>query len=259
MPRYRSRGSAASGPLTAAVERAAGVRHALFHTLPWRSVVLVVLIKLAIAPVRLALGVTPAFLAVVDTVAGVAIAAGLAWFVFRLLVLVKRRLLWRVRRKLILSYIFIGFVPAILIGAFFVLCGLLLFYNFSSYLVQTQLRELESQARFIASSTAIEIQRGGAREAAPILRRKQANAAAQYEGLSIAVVPVDRPCASRAPSAGADSQTPPQPSSPPPNDVRLKPDTTGTVPSPANSANQDSRIPSAKFPIPNSAGAWAHV
>ena len=30
---------------------------------------------------------------------------------FRLLVLAKRRLLWRVRRKLILSYIFVGFVP----------------------------------------------------------------------------------------------------------------------------------------------------
>src|SRR6058998_2933780 len=36
-------------------------------------------------------------------------------------------------------------------------------------------------------------------------------------------------------------------------------DTTGTVPSPANSAKQDSRIPNAKSPIPNSAGAWAHV
>ena len=33
----------------------------------------------------------------------------------------RRRLLWRVRRKLIMSYIFIGFVPAILIVAFFLL------------------------------------------------------------------------------------------------------------------------------------------
>ena len=51
----------------------------------------------------------------------------------------KRRLLWRVRRKLIISYIFIGFVPAILIVAFFLLGGLLLFSNFSSYLVQSRL------------------------------------------------------------------------------------------------------------------------
>ncbi|PYQ98769.1 MAG: hypothetical protein DMF97_12045 [Acidobacteria bacterium] len=141
MPRYRSSGPAASrSALTPAVEWGAGIRHALLHTLPGRAIVLGLLIKLGLAPLRLVLGVTPAFLSVVDTVAGIAIAAGLAWFVFRLLVLAKRRLLWRVRRKLILSYIFIGFVPAILIGAFFVLCGLLLFYNFSSYLVQTQRR-----------------------------------------------------------------------------------------------------------------------
>src|SRR4051812_40523202 len=124
MPRHRSSGTAGSRPLTAAVDWGAGVRHALFRTLPGRAIVLGVLIKIATAPLRFVLGGVPAFVSVIDTVAGVAIAAGLAWFLFRLLVLVKRRLLWRVRRKLILSYIFIGFVPAILIGAFFVLCGL---------------------------------------------------------------------------------------------------------------------------------------
>ena len=40
--------------------------------------------------------------------------------------------LWRVRRKLTLSYIFIGFVPVLLIVVFFLLCGLLLFFNVSS-------------------------------------------------------------------------------------------------------------------------------
>jgi serine phosphatase RsbU (regulator of sigma subunit) len=104
-------------------------------------------------------------------------------------------LLWRVRRKLILSYIFIGFVPALLIGAFFVLCGLLLFYNFSSYLVQTELRSLADQARFLAASTAVEIQRSSGRDIPAILARRHASVASQYDGVSIAVVPVDRPCA----------------------------------------------------------------
>jgi len=185
----------------------------------------------------------PAFLAVVDTVAGVAIAAGLAWFVFRLLVLVKRRLLWRVRRKLILSYIFIGFVPAILIGAFFVLCGLLLFYNFSSYLVQTELRGLEDQARFLAANTALEIQRAGPREAAAIVRRKQANGA-QYEGLSIAVVPVERSCAARSPSGTSNA---------------ARAATTAIIPDSA-SPNTASP-PNSRFQLPHSllAGPWAHV
>ena len=82
----------------------------------------------------------PAFVGVIDTVAGLAIAAGAAYFLVQLFLLAKRRLLWRVRRKLILSYIFIGFVPAILIVAFFLLGALLLFFNFSSYLVQTEVR-----------------------------------------------------------------------------------------------------------------------
>src|SRR5581483_6075554 len=130
------------------------------------------------------------------------IAGGAAYFLFRLLVIAKRRLLWRVRRKLILSYIFIGFVPAILIVAFFLLCGLLLFFNFSSYLVQAQLRALDDQAQYLAASTALEIQRGGGRDAAAILGRKQANASAQYD-VSMAVVPVTRSCGTAAASSAA--------------------------------------------------------
>jgi serine phosphatase RsbU (regulator of sigma subunit) len=268
MPRYRSSGAAASRPaLTPAVEWSAGIRHALLHTLPGRAIVLGAVIKIGLAPLRLVLGAAPAFLSVIDTVAGIAVAAGLAWFVFRLLVLAKRRLLWRVRRKLILSYIFIGFVPAILIGAFFVLCGLLLFYNFSSYLVQTQLRELEGQARFLASSAAIEIQRAGAREAAAIVQRKQANGASQYEGLSIAVVPAGRSCASRSPAAG-DSRVQPPGLSVPDSSGRI-PDSTIQIPtsqSPIPNSrfpvpNSPSAIPNSKSPIPNSltVGPWAHV
>src|SRR5439155_977785 len=78
----------------------------------------------------LALGAVPPFLGVVDTVAGIALAVGGAYFVVRLLVVAKRRLLWRVRRKLILSYIFVGFIPVILIASFFLLSGFLLFYSF---------------------------------------------------------------------------------------------------------------------------------
>ena len=239
MPRYRQAGSSPSRPLVLpAAEYIDRVRHALFRTLPGRAIVLGVTIKLIVLALRLAIGATPVFLSVVDTVAGLASAAGLAYFVFRLLVLAKRRLLWRVRRKLILSYIFIGFVPAILIGAFFVLCGLLLFYNFSSYLVQTQLRVLEDQARFLAASTALEIQRAAGREAAAIIQRRQANGTAQYEGLSFAVIPVARPCASRPgrPTSSPIAGTP----------------TSGTP---------NSGIPNSKFPIPNSllAGPWSHV
>ncbi len=177
------------------------MRRYFLQTLPGRAIIVGVAIKLALFVVSKALGGLPPFLTVVDTVAGLAVAAGGAYFVFRLVVLAQRRLLWRVRRKLILSYIFVGFVPALLIVAFFLLCGFLLFYNFSSYLVQSRLRVMSDQAHYIAQSTALEIQRAGGRDVAAILTRRQASAAEQFPGLSMAVVPVNRACNG---SGGAD-------------------------------------------------------
>src|SRR5205823_10048824 len=138
----------------------------------------------------------PAFLGVVDTVAGLAIVAGAAYFAFRLFVLAQRRLLWRVRRKLILSYIFIGFVPATLLVAFFVLCGLLLFFNFSSYLVQAEVRSVVDRVRFLATSTALEAQRADGRDLSDVLDRRRVSAETEFSGFSIAVVPVSRVCPS---------------------------------------------------------------
>jgi sigma-B regulation protein RsbU (phosphoserine phosphatase) len=193
----RSRSSRSRAPLADGAARGEGVRYALLRTLPGRAIVIGAAIKIAIGTTALVIGGIPAFLTVVDTVAGLAIAAGAAYFLFRLIVLAKRRLLWRVRRKLIISYIFIGFVPALLLVGFSLLVGLLLFYNFSSYLVHSRLRALGDQAKFLAQSTALEIQRSGGRDAAGILARRQANAQAQFQGISLAEVPVDRNCGAR--------------------------------------------------------------
>src|SRR5215467_16066669 len=169
-----------------------GVRHAVFGTLPGRAVVIGVATRLVVYALALALGRVPAFLQVIDTVASLALAIGTGYFIYQLIVLAKRHLLWRVRRKLILSYVFIGFVPAILIVAFFLLSGFLLFYNLSSYLVQSRFRAIEDRTRFLAQSIALEIQRGG--DASAILTRRQDNGDEEFPGLSLALVPMDRPC-----------------------------------------------------------------
>jgi serine phosphatase RsbU (regulator of sigma subunit) len=103
--------------------------------------------------------------------------------------------LWRVRRKLTLSYIFIGFVPILLIVVFFLLCGLLLFFNVSSYLVQSRVNALVDETRFLAEATTIELAQ------APddptfdeVLTRRQQAASARYHGASIVVVPTVRMC-----------------------------------------------------------------
>src|SRR5262245_809326 len=142
------------------------MKHALLRTLAGRAIVIGLAVKLLAFLWRFWLGAEPAFVEVAETVAGLAAAFGAVYFLFRLALAARRGLLWRVRRKLILSYIFIGFVPAILLVAFFVLCGLLLFFNISSYLVLGQMRSLADEARFLATSTALEIQRGGGRDVA---------------------------------------------------------------------------------------------
>jgi sigma-B regulation protein RsbU (phosphoserine phosphatase) len=126
------------------------VKHALLRTLPGRAIVIGLTIKIAVQLLRLVVGSTPAVVGVFDTVASIAVLAGGGYFVVRGMTFLKRRLLWRVRRKLLISYIFIGFVPAILIVAFFLLGGVLLFSNFSSYRVQTRFRALAERAASIA-------------------------------------------------------------------------------------------------------------
>ena len=104
------------------------------------------------------------------------------------------------RRKLILSFIFVGLVPALLIIVFFALCGMLLFSSISSYVVETRLRGLAEQAQFLAQTTAIELSRSPGRvDLADRLERKQATLETRFPEASLALVPVERTCASDAP------------------------------------------------------------
>src|SRR5438477_10449580 len=152
----------------------------LLRTLPGRAIIVGVAVKLLVSAGRLGGRSVPALVAGIDTVAGLAIAAGAAYFLVQLVLLARRRLLWRVRRKLILSYIFIGFVPAILIVVFFLLGALLLFFNFSSYLVQAEVRSLDDRARLAATSAALVIQRE--RDVQDALGRMQTSWGAEFSG-----------------------------------------------------------------------------
>jgi sigma-B regulation protein RsbU (phosphoserine phosphatase) len=172
------------------VDRRAGVRGALLHTLPGRVIVVGIALKLAVLAAGVLLGAESPFLSVVDRVAGLAVAVGVSYFLVQLILLAKRRLLWRVRRKLLVSYIFIGFFPAFFLAAFSLLCGFLLFLNFSSYLVQARLQSLSDRAEFVAQNAALEIQRAGGRDVAGIISHRQAIASDKSAAdVSIAVLP----------------------------------------------------------------------
>jgi serine phosphatase RsbU (regulator of sigma subunit) len=163
------------------------MKHALLRTLPGRAIVLGVAVKLVVFTVGLF--ATAPFLRVVDTVASVALAIGGGFFLVRGLAFARRRLLWRVRRKLIISYIFIGFIPSLLIVAFFLLGGFFLFSNFSSYLVQNRFALLIGRSGLIAAATAREIESAGARGAAAILERRRQSLAGEFPSISLSVVP----------------------------------------------------------------------
>jgi sigma-B regulation protein RsbU (phosphoserine phosphatase) len=169
------------------------MKHALLHTLPGRAMVIGSAVKLVVFALTLAV-TPPGVVRLLDTVASIALVLGGLFFVARGLAFAQRRLLWRVRRKLIISYIFIGFIPAILIIAFCLLGGLLLFSNFSAYVLQVRLQSLTVRAQAVASTTTVEIQRAGGRGIAAIVARRQAAVAREAAGASIAVVPMTRPC-----------------------------------------------------------------
>lgn len=223
-----------------------GVRGVLFHTLAGRAVVIGLAVKLTVLAVREIAGGVPAFLTVIETVGGLSAAVGLAYFAVRLVIVAKRRLLWRVRRKLILSYIFVGFVPALLLAGFALLCGLLLFYHLSSYLIQSRLRALGEQARFVAQAAVLEIQRAGGHDAGTILARRQALIAAQYPDSSLAIIPGDYDCATvgkSTPSAAV---------------AGARPVDASRRDAPAGGSSDASARPVSQVRV-TAAGAWSHV
>ncbi|MBA3271978.1 MAG: hypothetical protein H0T71_15855, partial [Acidobacteria bacterium] len=191
------------------LSRAQQWRRWLLHSLAGRALMVAVAIK---ATANLIGFIAPSTWTVLDAVdavgslgllfvGGYAIARGIAW--------AKRRLLWRVRRKLILSYVFVGLVPGLLIISFFLFAAFLLFFNVSTYLLQTRVRTLVDQTRFMAQSTALEAEHG---DTTDVLRRRLEQrlgiAAESYPYTSLAIVPVQ---GLECPDAAGAAVTTPRP------------------------------------------------
>ena len=170
----------------------------IFGTLPGRAILIAAIVRVVDFALDLALGREPAIIGVIDTIAALVIAAAGVYFIARGVAVMKRQLLWRVRRKLIISYFFIGVVPAILLFAFFSLAGVLLFFNFSAYLTRTEFRDLSDRVSGVARIAAAEIERAGGRDVQAILDRRETAAVENFPGISLAVVQVDGGCANRA-------------------------------------------------------------
>ncbi len=173
------------------IRRAAG---ALCRRFGGRALLVGVALKVLCALFRFVVGGEPALVAVVDSAGSLALIVGVACLVIKIAPRARRRLLWRVRDQLILSYVFIGVVPVLLVISFFAVSGLVLFLNVASYLVTNGFGNVESEAVYLARVTALEIQRGpGINGAAAILSQRETALAARYPGASMAVVPTTGP------------------------------------------------------------------
>jgi sigma-B regulation protein RsbU (phosphoserine phosphatase) len=186
-PDATSEGRRAPLALPPGVEPSPSARDILLKTWPGRLFLIAAGLKLLVALLRRAIGL-PAFVEILDTAATLGLIVSLFVFTARLFTRIKRRLLWRVRRKLILSYIFIGVVPAALIIGFFVLGALVISMNVSAYLFRDGYDEIVSLARLAAEGAASEIGRNPATTSETIAR-VQRNTSRRYQGLSMAFVP----------------------------------------------------------------------
>ncbi len=122
---------------------------------------------------------------VVDTLADLAILLGALAILFGVWGVLRCRLLWRVRRKRTLSYIFIGVVLTLLIITFSLLAGLLAFFSLSSYLTQTRIGTRVEQVELLARVTAEALWLTDAADEVTLVIG-QAAAAARYPGVSYA-------------------------------------------------------------------------
>lgn len=87
-------------------------------------------------------GLVPSWVTSFSTIGLWAYVAGVVlWRIARL----RTKLLWRIRRKLVISYLLIGLVPTLLILFFFLLSSFFILGQVSSYVLNTEIRRIDTE------------------------------------------------------------------------------------------------------------------
>lgn len=122
----------------------------------------------------------------------------------------RRRFLWRVRRKLILSYVFLGFLPVLLVVALAMASALILYIDVAGYMFHEGFSDISNDIQQAAETTATEIGRSPA-SATEAVTRKVENLSSRYPALSLAVIPLSDPAQAPASAGTAASPVPTHP------------------------------------------------
>jgi serine phosphatase RsbU (regulator of sigma subunit) len=134
----------------------------------------------------------PELVAVFRRVVALGFLVSVGWLGWLVAARSRRALLWRVRRKLILSYVFLGFVPVVLVVAFALAGSVVLYNNLAAFLFREGFGDLEDQIHQVALTTARELDRNPG-SAAALLTRRYDSLSPRYQELSLAVLPVRGP------------------------------------------------------------------
>jgi serine phosphatase RsbU (regulator of sigma subunit) len=144
----------------------------------------VLLVAIAVALLDLAGLPLPRFAAVLDRLLLVVFGV---WGFFRLLGFASRRLLWRIRSKLIVSYLFIGLVPVVLLSLFFFIAAVIFVSLVASHLVTSEVERLAASLRAVAQTALIRLPADD-RAAATAVAERLEPARAIHSGIAFAFV-----------------------------------------------------------------------
>jgi serine phosphatase RsbU (regulator of sigma subunit) len=147
-----------------------GARLGAFVRTTWRGRVFAGAAAVWLVDLLLGLGGRglPAVLAVPARAVLLLLAAWLAWRGLRWL---SERLLWRIRTKLILSYLFIALVPVVRLGAFFAIAGSFFLMLSSSRLVRSEVDRVADISLAAAKGALVDLPEGEASAGASLRER----------------------------------------------------------------------------------------
>ncbi|HEX5068688.1 MAG TPA: SpoIIE family protein phosphatase [Vicinamibacterales bacterium] len=163
-------------------------RARLFRTLPGRLFILSS-VPLVILLLTQSFVTLPELLVVFRKVLSLASVVSIVCLAVMAIARSRRRFLWRVRRKLILSYIFLGFVPVLLVFLLAMAAALTLYMDVAGYMFHEGFTDISNDVQQAAETTAAEVGRSPA-SAIDAVTRKYDNLSSRYPALSLAVIPL---------------------------------------------------------------------
>jgi len=158
----------------------------IFHTLAGRLFLLSSVLLLVLFVVRQFVQL-PEFLELFRRVVSLASLGSLGWLTVLTFTRNRRAFLWRVRRRLILSYVFIGVIPLVLVFAFVLTGSMLVYLTVVEYVFQRELKALRDVVQQVAVTAGAEAGRNPF-DAEVTIGAHQRSLARDYSQLSLAVV-----------------------------------------------------------------------